>query len=96
MTLLTSVKPLRPVTNPLAALSTHQGGAQPGRREIGRTDMALSDKFENKADDLGGKAKEAAGKVTGDERLEGEGKLDQAKAGVKDAVEKVKDVFKKD
>nr|WP_158880016.1 CsbD family protein [Amycolatopsis anabasis] len=58
--------------------------------------MALSDKFENKADDLGGKAKEAAGKVTGDERLEGEGKLDQAKAGVKDAVEKVKDVFKKD
>lgn len=47
--------------------------------------------FGNKADDLGGKAKEAAGKVTGDDQLQGEGKADQAKAGVAEAVENVKD-----
>ncbi|WP_020669291.1 CsbD family protein [Amycolatopsis nigrescens] len=57
--------------------------------------MSFGDKIGNKADDLGGKAKEAAGKATGDEQLEGEGKVDQAKAGLKDAAEKVKDVFKK-
>ncbi|MGH3519149.1 MAG: CsbD family protein [Haloechinothrix sp.] len=64
--------------------------------------MSASDKFENKAEDLGGKAKETVGKATGDERLEGEGKADQAKAGlksaaqhVKDAAEKIKGVFKR-
>ena len=49
---------------------------------------------ENKIDDLGGKAKEGLGKVTGDKSTENEGKLDQAKAGIKDAADKVKDVFK--
>lgn len=53
--------------------------------------MSLGDKISNKAEDLGGKAKEATGKVTGDEQLQGEGKADQAKAGLKDAVEDVKD-----
>ena len=37
-------------------------------------------------DDIKGKAKEAAGKVTGDERLEDEGKADQVKSDVVDAV----------
>lgn len=41
----------------------------------------------NKAEDFGGKAKEAAGKVTGNERLESEGKTDQAKASVKDVAD---------
>jgi uncharacterized protein YjbJ (UPF0337 family) len=57
--------------------------------------MGTHDKVSNKIDDLGGKAKEAVGKVTGDGSTEAEGKLDQAKASVKDAVENVKDVFKK-
>ena len=56
--------------------------------------MGLDDKIENKTEDLGGKAKEAAGKATDDERLEAEGKNDQSKADVKQAGEKVKDAFK--
>ncbi|WP_424186222.1 CsbD family protein [Actinokineospora sp. G85] len=53
--------------------------------------MSVGDKFENKSQDLGGKAKEAAGTVTGDEELRQEGKYDQAKAGLKKAAEDVKD-----
>ncbi|WP_280221131.1 CsbD family protein [Nocardia neocaledoniensis] len=53
--------------------------------------MSLSDKISNKADDLGGKAKEAAGAVTGDDELRAEGKADQAESAVKGAVEDVKD-----
>ena len=56
--------------------------------------MSATDKAKNKAQDLGGKAKEAAGKVTGDERTRNEGKGDQAKSNLKDAGEKVKDTFK--
>ena len=37
-------------------------------------------------DEIKGKAKEAAGKVTGNERLEDEGKADQVKSDVSDAV----------
>lgn len=46
------------------------------------------------ADDVRGKAKEAAGKVTDDESLERQGKTDQVKADLKDAAESVKDAFK--
>jgi uncharacterized protein YjbJ (UPF0337 family) len=53
--------------------------------------MGLDDKVSNKAEDLGGKAKEGTGKATGDEQLEAEGKGDQANASLKDGVEKVKD-----
>ncbi len=44
--------------------------------------------------DVQGKAKEAAGKLTGDESLERQGKTDQAKSDLKKAGEKVKDAFK--
>lgn len=37
-------------------------------------------------DEIKGKAKEAAGKVTGNEHLEDEGKADQVKSDVADAV----------
>ncbi|AIJ24768.1 MULTISPECIES: CsbD family protein [Amycolatopsis methanolica group] len=53
--------------------------------------MSLGDKIGNKAEDVAGKAKEAAGAATGDEQLRGEGKADQAKAGIKDALDSVKD-----
>lgn len=50
-------------------------------------------------DDLKGRAKEAAGDLTGDKDLQREGKVDQASGAVKDAVgdaaDKVKDLFKK-
>jgi uncharacterized protein YjbJ (UPF0337 family) len=53
------------------------------------------DKAKNKLDELGGKVKEAVGKVTGDTSTENEGKRDQTKSNLKDAGEKVKDAFKK-
>ena len=58
--------------------------------------MGLDDKIENAAEKMGGKGKEAAGKATGDESLQAEGKTDQAKSDLKQAGEKVKDAFKKD
>jgi uncharacterized protein YjbJ (UPF0337 family) len=56
--------------------------------------MGLDDKFENKAEEAGGKAKEGLGKATDDEQLEAEGHRDQASSDLKQAGEKVKDVFK--
>ncbi|MDF2092989.1 MULTISPECIES: CsbD family protein [unclassified Knoellia] len=56
--------------------------------------MGLGDKIENTSEDMQGKAKEAAGKATDDERLEAEGQMDQSKADLKQAGEKVKDAFK--
>jgi uncharacterized protein YjbJ (UPF0337 family) len=57
--------------------------------------MGAEDKARNKIDDVGGKAKEAVGKLTGDKSTENEGKIDQAKSSLKDAGEKVKDAVKK-
>jgi uncharacterized protein YjbJ (UPF0337 family) len=42
-------------------------------------------------DDVKGKAKEAAGDATGNEKLKTEGQVDQGKGKVKDAVDKVAD-----
>lgn len=56
--------------------------------------MSAADKIRNAAEDLGGKAKEAAGNVTNNEKLVAEGKTDQTKAGVKKIGEDIKDVFK--
>jgi uncharacterized protein YjbJ (UPF0337 family) len=57
--------------------------------------MSTEDKIKNKIEDLGGQAKEAIGKVTGDDSTKNEGRVDQAKSSLKDAGEKVKDAFKK-
>ncbi|SOX56476.1 CsbD family protein [Mycobacterium ahvazicum] len=57
--------------------------------------MSAEDKIKNKIEDLGGQAKEALGKVTGDDSTKNEGRADQAKSSLKDAGEKVKDAFKK-
>ncbi|CAD6003248.1 CsbD family protein [Agreia sp. COWG] len=56
--------------------------------------MGLDDKIKNAGADIAGKAKEAAGKVTGNEQLEAEGKADQVGADAKKAGENVKDAFK--
>ncbi|HWV25950.1 MAG TPA: CsbD family protein [Aeromicrobium sp.] len=56
--------------------------------------MGTEDKIGNHVDNAVGKAKEAAGKVTDDESQEQEGKLDQMKADLKQAGEKVKDAFR--
>jgi uncharacterized protein YjbJ (UPF0337 family) len=57
--------------------------------------MSALDKAKNKAQEVTGQAKEKAGQVTGDEDLAAEGQADQAKGNLKDAGEKIKDVFKK-
>ena len=56
--------------------------------------MGADDKLGNKAEELKGKGKETAGDATGDEQVQAEGQTDQAKGNVKQAGEKVKDVFK--
>ncbi|GLW71014.1 CsbD family protein [Kitasatospora phosalacinea] len=56
--------------------------------------MGMGDKIENAGDKVKGTAKEAAGKAVGNERLVAEGKADKTKGDVKQAGEKVKDVFK--
>ncbi|MEI2825852.1 MAG: CsbD family protein [Dermatophilaceae bacterium] len=55
--------------------------------------MSIGDKLENMKDDLVGKAKEATGKVTDNERLEAEGRMEQSEADLRQAGEKVKDSF---
>lgn len=58
--------------------------------------MGLGDKISNAAEDLGGKAKEAAGNASGNDRLKAEGQADQVKANAKKVGESVKDEFKRD
>ncbi len=45
-------------------------------------------------DDAKGRMKEAAGDLTDDEELQREGKIDQGKGTVKDAVDKIADKLK--
>ena len=52
------------------------------------------DRVKGSATNLGGKAKETAGKVTGDEKLKGEGVADQVKGKVQNVVGGIKDAIK--
>jgi uncharacterized protein YjbJ (UPF0337 family) len=56
--------------------------------------MSAEDKIKNKVQELRGKGKEVAGRATNDPDLEAEGKADQTKGKIKQAGEKVKDIFK--
>lgn len=56
--------------------------------------MGADDKMRNKAEDVGGKAKEGLGRATGDEEMQAEGKADQTESKFKQAGEKVKDAAK--
>ena len=51
-------------------------------------------KTRNTTQKVKGQFKEAAGRVTGDERLEAEGRADKTKANLKQAGEKIKDAFR--
>jgi uncharacterized protein YjbJ (UPF0337 family) len=55
--------------------------------------MSATDKIQTATENATGKIKEAVGKGTDNERLEDEGKGEQATADVKQAGEKVKDAF---
>jgi uncharacterized protein YjbJ (UPF0337 family) len=52
------------------------------------------DRVEGSATNLGGKVKEGAGKLTGDEKLRNEGVGDQVKGKVQNAAGRVKDTLK--
>jgi uncharacterized protein YjbJ (UPF0337 family) len=67
---------------------------QPERKAA--TIMGLGDKISNEAEDMGGKAKEAAGNATDNDRLKAEGQKDQVKADAKKVGENIKDEFKRD
>ena len=56
--------------------------------------MGIGDKISNKAEEVGGKAKEAVGDATDNESLEAEGKVDQSSAHGKQAGENVKDALR--
>ena len=56
--------------------------------------MSATDTAKNKTQELGGKAKEAVGRVTGDRSTENRGRDDQTKSHPKGAGEKIKDAFK--
>lgn len=51
----------------------------------------MSDKH---VDEAKGRVKEAAGSLSGDDELKGEGRADQAKSSLKDSVDKVADKAK--
>jgi uncharacterized protein YjbJ (UPF0337 family) len=57
--------------------------------------MSAEDKVKNTAETAKGKAKEGAGKATGNESLTAEGRADQARGHLKQAGEKIKDMFRK-
>jgi len=56
--------------------------------------VGLGDKIGNAGEEAAGKVKGTAGKATGEESLEAEGKGDQASANIKQAGEKAKDAVK--
>lgn len=58
--------------------------------------MPDQDRIDGAARNLGGKAKEFAGDVTGDEKLKAEGKADQVSGKVQNAVGGMKDTLRED
>ena len=52
------------------------------------------DRVKGSATNLGGKLKEGAGKVTGDEKLKSEGVVDQVKGKVQNAAGGIKDALR--
>lgn len=56
--------------------------------------MGDSKKTDAKVDQIKGKAKETVGHAVGNERLEAEGRGDQAKGDARQSVEKAKDAVK--
>ena len=55
---------------------------------------AARNKTRNAAQKVKGQVKEAAGRATGDRRLEAEGRSDKTRANLKQAGEKVKDAVR--
>ena len=58
--------------------------------------MADHDRIEGAAKNIGGKIKEGVGKVTGDTKMQAEGKADQVEGKVQNTVGGVKDSLRDD
>ncbi len=56
--------------------------------------MADKDRVEGSAKNMGGKLKEGLGNVTGDSKMQTEGKADQAEGKIQNAVGGIKDEAK--
>jgi uncharacterized protein YjbJ (UPF0337 family) len=56
--------------------------------------MSFANKFSNKVQELRGRIKRGTGDLTGNRRLQTEGRTDEAGADLKQAGEKVKDAFR--
>ncbi len=56
--------------------------------------MSFADKFGNKAQEMRGRVKRNSGEVTGNRRMQSEGRADEVKANLKQAGEKLKDAFR--
>ncbi|SCG62441.1 CsbD family protein [Micromonospora halophytica] len=56
--------------------------------------MGYDEKIGNATENTAGKVKEGVGRATDNERLEADGRNDQANANLKQAGEKIKDAFK--
>jgi uncharacterized protein YjbJ (UPF0337 family) len=52
------------------------------------------DRVKGSATNMGGKAKEVAGNLTGDSKLQSEGKMDQGKGKIQNAIGGIKDAIK--
>lgn len=57
--------------------------------------MSFADKFKDKAQTLRGRIKRNTGEITGNRRLQGEGRADEVMGNLKQAGEKVKDAFRR-
>jgi uncharacterized protein YjbJ (UPF0337 family) len=66
----------------------------PRREQRRARTVALEDKARNTVETARGKAKDVAGRVSGDQDLENEGKADQVVGHLKQAGEKVKDAVR--
>jgi hypothetical protein len=58
--------------------------------------MSHNDRVDGAAENLGGNIKEAAGKITGDEKLKAEGRVDQVEGKIQNAVGGLKDTLHTD
>ena len=55
---------------------------------------SIANKVEGTAHEAKGKVKEVAGKVTGDSKLEGEGKADQVSGKIQNTIGGIKDTLR--
>jgi uncharacterized protein YjbJ (UPF0337 family) len=56
--------------------------------------VTFADKFRDKTQELRGRIKRSTGEVTGNRRLEAEGRAEEAIGNLKQAGEKIKDAFR--